>query len=276
MIKQFLTSVLLFVSIFSFAQSDILKSNRIASVIKIDGNASEWHLPLRFYDNSTKLFFDFSNDDNNLYLCFQSKDDAEQMKIMRAGITITLSTKGKGKSKASIKFPLQQTATDKTNTSTQPSDGERRKNNFSVQNAMMEVKGFKTKDGIIAVNDNSGINVAMNRDDNKKLTYEISIPLKELSGDDYTKDFAKDIELAVEVHALKQNGSGGERNSSGREGGGRMGGGGGGMHRGEMNGGGRSGDRQKNEQDGNQKINPDRTAMFEKTEFKQKFTLAKQ
>lgn len=97
MIKQFLTSVLLFVSIFSFAQSDILKSNRIASVIKIDGDASEWHLPLRFYDNSTKLFFDFSNDDNNLYLCFQSKDDAEQMKIMRAGITITLSTKGKGK-----------------------------------------------------------------------------------------------------------------------------------------------------------------------------------
>src|SRR5450759_4772687 len=88
MIKQFLTSVLLFVSIFSFAQSDILKSNRIASVIKIDGDASEWHLPLRFYDNSTKLFFDFSNDDNNLYLCFQSKDDAEQMKIMRAGITI--------------------------------------------------------------------------------------------------------------------------------------------------------------------------------------------
>lgn len=55
-----------------------------------------------------------------------------------------------------------------------------------------------------------------------------------------------------------------------------MGGGGGGMHRGEMNGGGRSGDRQKNEQDGNQEINPDRTAMFEKTEFKQKFTLAKQ
>ena len=64
MIKQFLTPALLFVYIFSFAQSDVAKSNRIASLVKIDGDASEWHLPLRFYDSNTKLFFDFSNDDN--------------------------------------------------------------------------------------------------------------------------------------------------------------------------------------------------------------------
>lgn len=248
--KYILTSALLFVSIFSFAQGDILRSKRIASVIKVDGDASEWSLPLRFYDKDTKLFFDFANDGNNLYLCFQSNDNTERIKIMKAGMTVTI--KVKGGSKASIKFPLQPTTDDKN---------------------MMEVKGFKTKDGMIPVNDNSGINAALGYE-NEKLSYEISIPLKELSGDDYVKDFEKDIELAVEVHPMKQNGSGGgERSSSGREGGGRMGGGGG-MHRGGMKGGG--GGMQKSEQDGNQQPKEDRTAMFEKTEFKQKFTLAKQ
>ncbi|HEY8690159.1 MAG TPA: hypothetical protein VIM07_13070 [Chitinophagaceae bacterium] len=247
--KYFFTSALLFVSIFCFAQSDVLRSKRIASVIKIDGDASEWSLPLRFYDKDTKLFFDFANDGNNLYLCFQSNDNAERMKIMRAGMTVTL--KIKGGSKASIKFPLQPTAYDKN---------------------MMEVKGFKTKDGMIPINDNSGINAALGYE-NQKLSCEISIPLKELSGDDYVKDFEKDIELEVEVHPMKQNGSGGDRNFSGREGGGRMGGGGG-MHRGVMNGG-KQGNMQKSE-DSNQEPKEDKTAMFEKTEFKQKFTLAKQ
>ena len=253
MIRKFITPLLLFISTFSFAQ-DVLKATRSASSIKIDGDASEWHLPLRYYDNTTKLFFDFSNDDNNLYLCFQSQDDMGEMKIMRAGMTVTIKIKGGGK--ASIKFPLHQTASD--------SD-------------MMEVKGFRSKDGVIPANDRSGINAAMKRE--KKLTYEISIPLKELSGDDFAKDFTKDMELSVEIHAMKEGShtdekSGKSGNYSGRSGGGGgrrggMGGGGGG-------GGGRYGNRQNSEQQDETEpsLNQERSSLYEKTDFKQKFTLA--
>ncbi|MDB5223482.1 MAG: hypothetical protein JWN83_2149 [Chitinophagaceae bacterium] len=238
--KLFIIAALLLISISSFAQSNILKSTR-NSAIKIDGDASEWSQPLRFYDKDTKLFFDFSNDDSHLFLCFQTNDNAEQMKIMLAGMTVTLKIKGNGK--ASIKFPLQQ-----------------------AEKNMMQVKGFKTKDGVIAANDNSGINVSIGRSDNN-LAYEIAIPLKELSGDDYIKDFDKDLELTVEIHPLKQPGSGDEKNYSGGQGGGRgkMGGGGGGQGRG----GGQRNDESSPEH------NTDRTSMSEKTEFKQKFTLTK-
>ena len=249
MTKYFVTAILIFISSFLFAQDEVLKSKYISNPINIDGDASEWHLPLRYYDKETKLFFDFSNDGENLFLCFQSNDNAEQKKILRSGITVTINIKGKGKSKSSIRFPVNEVVNKKNTTAANDNDT---KYNFPVKDYKMQIKGFKTKDGIIPINDASGINAFMNQE-NKKLTYEIRIPLKELSGDDYKDDFEKALELTVEVLPLKPNYS--AQKTSGIDG--------------------NEGNVENKDEENNQGRYQENSAMFEKTEFKQKFTLAK-
>jgi hypothetical protein len=271
MVKSFIAITFVFASAFSFGQSDVANSSWI-SPVKIDGNPVEWSQPLRYYDHGTKLFFAFANDNKNLYLCFQTPDEITQMKIMHAGMKITLSTKGHDKHKASIIFPV----TRKSETMQQPVENnnidrkanhQNIKNSFLAQNTMMEVRGFSTKSGLIPINDSSGLNAAMNWDETNKLTYEISIPLEELFGTDYdASDMSKDISLNAEINAITRNNQGG---SGGGHGGGRMGGSGGRMH-----GGGDMHQNRESNGENNSEINPDKTAIFEKSELKQKFVLA--
>ncbi|MGH2646563.1 MAG: hypothetical protein ACRDE8_03305 [Ginsengibacter sp.] len=277
--RNIFTIVLIFYCGHLFAQDDIPTSSWVSTPVKVDGNAQEWKLPLRLYDDATKLFFGFANDDKNLYLCFQTSDEINEMKILRAGMKIYLSTKGKDKHKVSINFPMQQKAepTTPSNEDTVQQAFERRSRRSAsfTKDTMMEVKGFTTRNGIIPINDNSGINAAINRDDANKLTYEISIPLKELFGADYsTEDLSKDIFLDAEVNAMSKSGHTGNGGGgySGRGGGGgrmgggagRLGGGGGGMHH----------NREGNEGANSEQTGTDRSAMFEKAELKQKFILA--
>ena len=196
MIRNIPAIILIFFSTLSFAQDDIAKSSWISSPVKIDGKPQEWKLPLRYYDAGTKLFFAFANDDKNLYLCFQAPDEMNQVKIMRAGMEVYLSVKGKHK--VSVTFPLLRTTCNSPSqddiSGQQNSDRKNRRTSFILQNTMMEVKGFETKNGLIPINDSSGINAAINWDENDKLTYEIAIPLKEWFGINYTlADISKDI-----------------------------------------------------------------------------------
>ena len=170
--RNILAVVSLFFSTLSFAQDDIVKSSWVSSPVKIDGNPQEWKLPLKYYDAGTKLFFAFANDDKNLYLCFQAPDEMNQVKIMRAGMEIYLSTKGKHK--VSVTFPLADqvaaTASQNDNNDQANYDRKGRRTSFILQNTMMEVKGFETRNGLIPINDSSGINAAINWDDKDKLT----------------------------------------------------------------------------------------------------------
>lgn len=255
-----------------FAQ-DIAKSARVSSPIKIDGDPQEWTQPLRYYDVSTKLSFAVTNDDRNIYICFQTADELNQVKIMRAGMSVSLSPKGMHK--VSINFPLQEdTANSQSrDNNRQPGfDRTNSRNNFLQHHTMMEVNGFTTRKGMIAINDSSGINTAINWDAANKLTYEIAIPLKELFGADFTAaELSKDITLHVEINAVKKkDGPGaGDENSgyagkgSGGRGGGRMGGQG--HHHNTAS----SAEQVEGVHD-----NLSRTSLFEKTELKQKFILA--
>ena len=243
------------------------KISWVTSPVTIDGKAQEWKLPLRLYDNGTKLFFAFANDDKNLYVCFQAPDDMFQTKIMRAGMEVSLSAKGKHK--VSITFPLtQQSASTPQgdNNEEQTTDRKNKRTSFILQNTMMNVKGFATRNGIIPINDTSGINAAMNWDDNNKLTYEIAIPFKQWLGEGYSiADIQKDISLDVEINALKQshrNNGGGESGMTGK--GGRMGGGGGMHHQRSEN-----SDEENSVMPGQYKY-----SLYEKSKMKQKFILA--
>ena len=94
----------LFMGTIVFAQENFSLPFSNGSVIA-DGDPHDWTTPLKHYDINTRLFFDFKNDSNNLYLCFQTNDIATQTKLLRAGMKITLSSKINGKHKATIGFP---------------------------------------------------------------------------------------------------------------------------------------------------------------------------
>jgi hypothetical protein len=269
MIRNISAGVLLLLSSATYCQDDIGKSLWVSSPVKIDGRPTEWKLPLKYYDAGTKLFFAFTNDDKNLYVCFQAPDQMSQAKIMRAGMEIYLSVKGKHK--ISVDYPLggqpAPVSSQTDNSSQENIDRKNRRTSFILQNTIMEVKGFETKNGLIPINDSSGINAAINWDENEKLTYEVSIPLKEWLGANYTPaDISKDITLEIEVNAVKRQlhpAAGGENGYSGRGRGGRTGGGG--MHH----------ERSDNSDEENPSLpGENKWNLFEKGKMKEKFILA--
>lgn len=242
----FIVSVFLLVSVFSLAQ-DSPSSTWAKNEIVIDGKPYEWNFPLKNYDNTTRLFFDFENDSTHLYLCFQTKDQMNEEKIMEAGMKVILTNKINGKHKSAIDFPLPASKAPEKSDEIQPDPMAPHQNRhaaFLERDTLMEIKGFTGKNGIISSRDTSGIHAAINWDSSRVFTYELSIPFKEIFGNGYDlKDFSKGISLNVIINALHAGNSqnrNGENEYSGREAGaGRY-----------------------------------RQAMFQKTEMKQKFVLA--
>ncbi len=275
--KFFFALIFLSISAILSAQ-DGPSSTWAKNKVVVDGTPNEWSLPLKNYDNTTRLFFDFENDSTHLYLCFQTKDEMNEAKIMRAGMKIILSDKINGKHKSIIDFPLQASKAPEAKDEIQPDPMAPHKDlhaAFLEKDSLMEVKGFTGKNGIISSRDVSGIHAAINWDSSRVFTYELAIPLTEMFGSGYDiKDLSKEISLDVIINAVhagnySQNG-GGENGYSGRgggRGGGRMGGGGyGGMHQG--------GNRMGGQENG--QFRGDRLAMSQKTEMKQKLVLATQ
>lgn len=203
--KLFLFFLLATMSTFSFAQ-EAPASSFAKNKIIIDGSPAEWNLPLKHYDNTTRLFFDFENDATHLYLCFQAKDEMNEEKILKAGMKIILSSKINGKHKSVINYPLPAPKTSENEDEITRDPLATRTDNhatFLAKDSLMEVKGFATQSGIISSKDTATIHAAINWDTSKTLTYEIAIPLKEMFGENYDiQDFSKDISLEVVINAV--------------------------------------------------------------------------
>jgi len=275
--RSFFSLILSFIATIAFAQ-ELSTAQWEKNNITVDGSAADWNHSLKHYDNNTRLFFDFKNDSNDLYLCLQTKDEIAEEKIIRSGMKIILSNKINGKHKAVINFPLaikhSSTAVQHDEeTAQEGGTGYPGRHKAFGANDSMEVKGFADKNGLIPANDISGIHAAMGRDSSNALTIEMAIPFKEMFGNDYQeKDLSKDISLDVIINAMpagSQNRGSGYAHGGGR-GSGRMGGGygHGGMH------GSRGAGEQNEADDATQQTGFDRMAMFQKSELKEKLQLA--
>jgi hypothetical protein len=263
--QPFFLLTLFFITSSTFAQ-DNPTAQWAKNNITVDGNIQDWN-SLKHYDNQSKLFFDFKNDSNNLYLCFQTKDEINQAKIMRSGIKIILSDKINGKHKSTINFPLGvnhagKSANSEDNIQPDPLASHLSKHAvFLASDTMMEVKGFANKNGIISSNDVSGIHVAINWDSANTLTYEIAIPLKELFGNNFNvKDISKEISLNAIINAMSvaDSKNGIANGYSGRRG------------EGERRTGGGSDEMEQEKR----MAEYNRMILSQKTELKQKFTLS--
>lgn len=268
---------------------DVSTAKWVTTPVTIDGNADEWHQPLNFYDSETKLLFAIANDSTNIYLCFEAKDNVTAIKIMRAGMQVTLDTKGRHGRSGTIEFPLPPKERRELNeanggdnkpmsdTSMQGGEFGGHKPDpamfhqwFLTNNITMETKGFADANGVLPVRGRD-ISVAMNWDDADNLFYEVKIPIRQLLDDGYTEDnILKEITLHVAVNGISGAGGGGGGMQGGGMGGMRGGGmrGGGGMGRGGgMRGGGMRGGGMGGGMPGAG------YGMGERTSFKQKFVL---
>src|SRR5271156_4619244 len=74
--------------------------------VKIDARLNDWEIPLRLYDDETKLNYTVTNDADNLYICMRASDSHVQMKIMEAGMQVWIDTAGKNQHSIGIFYPL--------------------------------------------------------------------------------------------------------------------------------------------------------------------------
>jgi hypothetical protein len=72
-----------------------------------DGILNEWSVPLQYYDENTKLNYDITNDQKNLYVSIRSNDEQIQTKMLRGGFTLWIDVTGKKKQITGITYPLK-------------------------------------------------------------------------------------------------------------------------------------------------------------------------
>jgi hypothetical protein len=276
------------------AQNDVIKSRMKGKAILIDGNDNEWNKPLNFYDDKTGLMFDISNNEQNLYFIFTNKEEMKMRKLMSAGWSIELFSKEKNKKfKSKLTFPATKMAWQRDRRGAGSMEKKIKGNPFITsyleQIPSIGTRGFQSGVDQVMLNNRNGIDIAIGADNEQHIVYEISIPLKELfNGNPVRLDEL--INLNITVNAMERpsfgggdggrsgggmsgmgmSGMGGGRSGGGMPGmgGGRQGGVGSGMGGGRL-GGGMSGG-------GGYRGNgsEERSSLFEKVSFKQKFTLS--
>ncbi len=247
-----LLSVLLFTS--SLIAQDALEIPTSKSAVKIDGKLTEFSDSLANYDKTTKLYYAFTHDQNNLYVFLKANKPMEGNKIMAGGVSVSVNATGKKKAVSAITFPI----VDRTammaemrnrgnrngENTTQKTPEERAKERTEMRQktltSLKEIKATGFSDitvESISIYNTYGIKTGINYNDKNALIYELAIPLKLVGLDATTaNEFAINIKLnGIEIPENTGSGGFGGGGDGGRT---FSGGGGGGSY---VGGSGRSG-----------------------------------
>ncbi len=79
------------------APKDASKTNWQTKPVTADGKPDEWQIPLRFFDKTTQLNYDVTNDRTNLYIAVRITDETTLQQISMAGLTVKIDTVVKSK-----------------------------------------------------------------------------------------------------------------------------------------------------------------------------------
>ncbi len=248
--------------------------------VVIDGDLKEWGDSLRYYNEHQKLYYTLANDKENLYMAIRINDRSEQMRILGAGITLSIDTRGKKKETFSITFPVggrPDMAPDHDHQSLDgggsppPDDHDDRMKANLTKLRQIKVTGFKDVESeLITTSNTYGFKTAIDFDKDGNLVYEAAIPLKLFHDDDVTKnEWAFNFKINGINHSTQKRGD----DENGMQGGGGRGGmGGGGMGGGRgMRGGGMGGGRGM--RSGGQGQSSDHSEMSKSVDFWTKFFL---
>jgi len=93
-------------SLLSLAQAQTPSNSWAAVPVTADGILNEWKTPLKYFDEKSQLAYEISNDATNLYVAVSTMNDATQVNIMRAGISVGVNIKGKKKINTAVTYPF--------------------------------------------------------------------------------------------------------------------------------------------------------------------------
>lgn len=245
--------------------------------ITIDGDLNDWGDSLRYYNQDKHIKYSLANDKDNIYMVIRINDRTEQVRILNAGLTLSIDTRGKKKESFSITFPVgdqggltQLGGTRQDNGDLTKQDRDELMQARLTKLREIRVSGFKDIEGdMITTSNTYGIKTAIDYDKDGNLVYEAAIPLKFFHVDDLTKN---EWAFNFKINGITRPGQskeGAEQEGLGRGGrgeGGGMGGGG----RGGRGGGGRGG-----QHSGGSGGTTDHSELSKSVDFWEKFYLAK-
>jgi len=160
-----------FLSLFAYAQkaNGIQVGNLWVNNAKVDGELSEWQLPLKAFNKATHIHYSIANDDKNLYLAVQTKRSG---KIYSGGLTFIVNG-------AAITFPYVRSR-----------DRRKRENNVGRVGPPRTFADYKEihianikpiADSLVSIYNPYGIRScanSYNKDEGRVCDYEMAIPLK--------------------------------------------------------------------------------------------------
>jgi uncharacterized membrane protein YgcG len=246
--------------------------------IIVDGSIKEWGDSLHYFNAERQINYDLANSKDTLYMAVRVNDKSEQVRILKAGLTLGINTKGKKKEIFSITFPLN-TAESGPLLGQQKDDGGdiTKQDRDDLKAAMLtslrgiKVEGFKDIEGnMITTSNTYGIKTGIDYDDKGYLICEAAIPLA-LFHDDAKAEWAFNFKINGIVRPAAP---AGENQESGGGRGGRGGGMGGGGGRGGRGGGGGGGRGGRGGNPGGAAAT-DRSVLSKSEDFWEKFYLAK-
>jgi len=273
-----------FTPVSTFAQNKTV-ANKLQpppSNIAIDGDLTEWGDSLRYYNQEKQLNYALANDQDNLYMAIRINDRSEQIRVLHAGLTLSIDTRGKKKETFTMTFPvgdqsvqsMAETAQDLQggNNDVKQEDHEDLMKAKLTKLREIKVTGFKDIESETMTTSNTyGFKVAIDYDKDGNLVYEAAIPLKFFHADDLSKnEWAFNFKING-ITRPGQNKDNGDHEGMTRGGGGGLGGGGGGRG-GRMGGGGRGG---RMGGGGANNAPVDRSELSKSVDFWEKYYLAK-
>lgn len=170
----------------AFAQknAEFIQTKRIEKPIVADGILSDWQDSLTLYNEKTRLYYNLSNDDQNVYLALRtaSKDDVQ--KVLAGGIVFSANVDVKRKENPTVTFPVLDRTPGKPKSRDEEPDLEEIQKDVLSRIKDIKVTGFKNIiDGGISLQNTYGIRAGASYDKAGNLVQEIIIPLSLLGLD---------------------------------------------------------------------------------------------
>ncbi len=159
--------------------------------VKIDGKANEWGETLQAYNKATEIYYTLANDDENIYLTIQVKNEDIINKIIDGGVSLIIQKSGGKKSRdnISVTYPAYDTPNNKSklrfnlsNSGIPNADSLMLINNAKLDKncKLIKVTGIAGTDSLISIYNSEGIKAASLFNTSKVYTIEMSIALKYL------------------------------------------------------------------------------------------------
>jgi uncharacterized membrane protein YgcG len=242
--------------------------------ITIDGDLKDWGDSLRYYNQDKQLNYSLANDQDNIYMAIRIGDRSQQIRVLRAGLTLSIDTRGKKKETFSITFPVgdqsidtqvQEAADLQGNSDVNQQDRDDLAKARMTKLREIRVVGFKDIEGeTITTSNTYGIKTAIDYDKDGNLVYEAAIPIKFFHADDLTKT---EWAFNFKINGITRKGANASSSDGGSPGGGS--GRGGGMGGRGGRGGGRGG-----HMGGGNNTPVDRSELAKSVDFWEKYYLS--